>query len=144
MCLSSRRTQLSQTKLHWATLQQEPRKYYRGTLHGARDLAVHECLSLVQDGMHPACSVLTCCHPHTCHWLQGVLDLQLLDLLVWESTATEQQCLQRLKGYLRRNIEAVPQLYRGVYQVGCTPIMGATPMTRHRLGMYCCHMKMSS
>jgi hypothetical protein len=48
---------------------------------------------------------------------QGVLDLQLLDLLVWESSATDQQRLQRLKGYMKSNCEKTPYHYHGVYQV---------------------------
>jgi hypothetical protein len=46
-----------------------------------------------------------------------VLDLQLLDLLVWESTATEQKRLQRLKGYMKTNPERAPFHYHKVYQV---------------------------
>jgi hypothetical protein len=49
--------------------------------------------------------------------VQGVLDLQLLDLLVWESTATEQKRLQPLKGYMQSNPERAPIHYHKVYQV---------------------------
>lgn len=49
--------------------------------------------------------------------LQGVLDLQLLDLLVWEDSASEQQRLLRLKGYMKSNTEKFPFFYKNVYQL---------------------------
>jgi hypothetical protein len=49
--------------------------------------------------------------------MQDVLDLQLLDPLVWESGASEQQRLLRLKGYMKINTEKVPWFYKNVYQV---------------------------
>lgn len=49
--------------------------------------------------------------------MQSVLDLQLLDLLVWESAASEQQRLQRLKGFMKSNPERTPFFYKSVYQV---------------------------
>lgn len=49
--------------------------------------------------------------------MQDVLDLQLLDLLVWESSATEQQRLLRLKGYMKSDPQRRPSHYRNVYMV---------------------------
>lgn len=49
--------------------------------------------------------------------MQGVLDLQLLDLLVWESSASEQQRLMWLKGYMKSDPQRTSFHYHNVYLV---------------------------
>lgn len=70
----------------------------------------------------------------SCLWLagmQGVLDLQLLDLLEWKSSASKQERLVRLKGYTKSDPQKTPFHYRNVYMV--TRAQPHFPLSFHTL-----------